>query len=119
LCITEKSAPGPSAARVQPIFISVDPQRDTQKILREYVNDFDARILPLTGTADELDRAAKSFGVAFFKVLGSSPDDYTIAHSAIITSIGPEGDLVTRFSTNASVDQIASNLRKLIDMDGR
>lgn len=110
---------GPSAARVQPIFISVDPQRDTPKILREYVNDFDARILPLTGTADELDRAAKSFGVAFFKVPGSSPDDYTIAHSAIITLIGPEGGLVTRFSTNVSTDQIASKLRRLIDMDGR
>lgn len=109
---------GPSAARVQPIFISVDPQRDTPKKLREYVNDFDARILPLTGTADELDRAAKSFGVAFFRVPGSSPDDYTIAHSAIITLIGPEGGLATRFSTDASADQIASKLRKLIDMDG-
>lgn len=50
--------------------------------------------------------------------LGDSQHSYTIAHSAIITLIGPEGGLVTRFSTNASVDQIASKLRKLIDMDG-
>jgi protein SCO1 len=108
---------GPLAARVQPLFISVDPQRDTPKKLREYVNDFDERILPLTGTAEQLDRAARSFGVAFFKVPGASPNDYTIAHGAIITLIGPEGGLVTRFSTNVSADQIASKLGRLIDMN--
>jgi len=109
---------GPLAARVRALFISVDPKRDTPKTLREYVSEFDEHILPLTGTAAQLDRAAKSFGVAFFKVPGSAPNDYTIAHSAFITLIGPEGGLVTRFSTNVSADQLASKLRKLIDMGG-
>src|SRR5437764_281101 len=58
---------GPAARRVQPIFVSVDPDRDTAKKLQDYVNDFDPRILPLRGTEDQLARAAKSFGVAFFK----------------------------------------------------
>jgi protein SCO1/2 len=87
-------------------------------MLREYVNDFDERILPLTGTAEQLDRTAKSFGVEFFKVPGSAPDDYTIAHSAFMTLIGPEGGLVMRFSTNVSASQIAAKLRKLIDIGG-
>jgi protein SCO1/2 len=109
---------GPLAARVQPVFVSIDPQRDTPDKLRQYVNDFDARILPLTGTPRQLDRAAKAFGVEFFKVPGSSPDDYTIAHSAVITLIGPEGGLVTRFGANVSTDEIVSKLRRLMAMGG-
>lgn len=109
---------GPVAARVQPIFVSVDPQRDTSKKLREYVNDFDERIMPLTGTAEQLDRAAESFGVEFFKIAGSASDDYTIAHSAIITLLGPEGGLVMRISADVSADQMASKLRKLIEAEG-
>lgn len=109
---------GPLAERVQPIFVSVDPQRDTPKILSEYVNDFDGRILALTGTPDQLDRAAKSFGVEFFKIPGSAPDNYTIAHSAVVTLLGPEGGLVMRMSTDVSADQIATTLIKLIRLDG-
>lgn len=106
---------GPLAARVQPVFVSVDPQRDTPKMLREYTSDFDARILPLTGTAEQLDRVAKAFGIEFFKVPGASADDYTIAHSAVITLMGPEGGLVTRFPADVSADEIVVKLRKLID----
>jgi protein SCO1 len=84
---------GPLAAQVQPVFVSIDPQRDTPEALREYVQAFDERILPLTGTADQLARAAKAFGVAYFKVPGSAQNDYTFAHSAIMTLIGPEGGL--------------------------
>jgi protein SCO1/2 len=108
---------GPMAGRVQPIFVSVDPEHDTPTKLREYANDFDERILPLTGTADQLDRAAKSFGIEFFRISGSAPDDYTIAHSALITLLGPEGGLVMRISTDVSADQMASKLRKLIGVD--
>jgi protein SCO1/2 len=109
---------GPTAQWVQPIFISVDPQRDSPKALQDYVNNFNERILPLTGTADQLNRAVKAFGVEFFKIPGSAPDSYTIAHSAIVTLIGPEGGLVMRLSADASADQIASTLRKLIDVRG-
>jgi protein SCO1/2 len=109
---------GSMAGRVQSIFVSVDPERDTPKKLRDYVNDFDERILPLTGTADQLDRAAKSFGIEFFRISGSTPDDYTIAHSAVITLLGPEGGYVMRISTDVPADQMGSKLRKLIRVDG-
>jgi protein SCO1 len=106
---------GPFAARVQPVFVSIDPQRDTPEALREYVQAFDERILPLTGTADQLARAAKAFGAAYFRVPGSAQDEYTFGHSAIITLIGPEGGLVLRFSADAPAERIASTMRKLID----
>jgi protein SCO1/2 len=57
---------GPLAAQVQVIFVSIDPQRDTPKALSEYVQHFDARILPLTGNAEQLARAAGSFGIVFY-----------------------------------------------------
>jgi protein SCO1/2 len=109
---------GPLAAQVQPIFVSIDPQRDTPEALREYVQNFDARILPLSGNAEQLARAAGSFGVVFYKVPGPTPDEYTFAHSAIVTLVGPEGGIVTRFSSDAMVDDLARALRRLIDPAG-
>src|SRR5262249_26636104 len=68
---------GPLAAQVQPVFVSIDPQRDTPEALREYVESFDARILPLSGNAEQLARAAASVGVVFYKVPGPTPAEYT------------------------------------------
>jgi protein SCO1/2 len=90
---------GPLAAQVQPVFVSIDPQRDVPQALREYVQNFDARILPLSGNAEQLARAAGSFGVVFYKVPGPTSEEYTFAHSAIVTLVGPEGGIVTRFSS--------------------
>ena len=109
---------GPLAAPVQPVFVSIDPQRDTLKALREYVENFDARILPLSGNAEQLALAAASVGVVFYKVPGPTPDEYTFAHNAIVTLIGPEGGIVTRFSSDAAVDDLARALRRLIDPAG-
>ena len=81
---------------MQPVFVSIDPQRDTPQSLREYVQSFDARILPLSGNAEQLARAAGSLGVVFYKEPGPTPDEYTFAHNAIVTLVGPEGGIVTR-----------------------
>ena len=105
---------GPLAAQVQPVFVSIDPQRDTPEALREYVESFDARILPLSGNAEQLARAAASVGVVFYKVPGPTPAEYTFAHNAIVTLIGPEGGIVTRFSSDVAVDDLARGLRRLI-----
>src|SRR6516162_5188646 len=108
---------GPLAARVQPVFVSIDPQRDTPQALHEYVQNFDARILPLSGNAEQLARAAGSIGVVFYKVPGPTPDEYTFAHN-VVTLVGPEGGIVTRFSSDAMVDDLARALRRLIDPAG-
>ena len=85
--------------------------------LREYVENFDARILPLSGNAEQLARAAASIGVVFYKVPGPTPDEYTFAHN-VVTLVGPEGGIVTRFSSDAMVDDLARALRRLIDPAG-
>ena len=109
---------GPLAAHVQPVFVSIDPHRDTPKALREYVENFDARILPLSGNVEQLARAAASVGVVFYKVPGPTPDEYTFAHNAVVTLVGPEGGIVTRFSSDVVVDDLARALRRLIDPAG-
>jgi protein SCO1/2 len=106
---------GDLAKKIQPIFISIDPDRDQPRQLREYVNSFDSRILPLAGSPDRTARSAQSFGVSYFKVPGLRTGDYTIAHSTFMSVVGPEGGLVARFSTDRTSDQIASQLRKLMD----
>lgn len=105
---------GPLATKVQPIFVSVDPERDTPQRLRDYVDSFDARILPLSGDAKQLAKTAQSFGVSYFKIPGSTPDDYTMAHSTFISLVGPEGGIVTRFSAEETAEQIASQLSRLV-----
>ena len=109
---------GTLAAQVQPVFVSIDPQRDTPQALGEYVQTFDTRILPLSGNAEQLALAAGSFGVVFYKVPGPTPDEYTFAHNAIVTLVGPEGGIVTRFSSDAVVHDLARALRRLIDPAG-
>jgi protein SCO1 len=106
---------GPLAARVRPVFVSIDPEHDTPKVLREYVQSFDQRILPLTGTAAQLTKAAAACGIVFYKVPGPTPNDYTFAHNAILTLVGPEGGIVARFSSDTSAGHLAGALRRLLD----
>jgi protein SCO1/2 len=105
---------GPLAAKVQPIFISVDPQRDTPVVLRNFLDAFDARILGLTGTEVQIARAAATFGVTYFRTAEDNAQDYAIAHSAAIYIVGPEGGLVTRLSGTTDADRIAATLRALV-----
>src|SRR6516225_8750101 len=72
----------------------------------------------LSGNAEQLALAAASVGVVFYKVPGPTPDEYTFAHNAIVTLVGPEGGIVTRFSSDAAVDDLARALRRLIDPAG-
>jgi protein SCO1/2 len=75
---------GSAAAQVRPVFITVDPTRDTTEVLREYLAAFDRRIIGLTGSDDQIARAASIFGAEYFRVPGIDPSDYTMAHSSLI-----------------------------------
>lgn len=73
---------GPDADRVQVLFITVDPERDTPELLAQYVPSFDKRFLGLTGTPAEIDKVAKEFRVFYQKVPGKQPGSYTMDHTA-------------------------------------
>ncbi|RQP21580.1 SCO family protein [Piscinibacter terrae] len=77
-----KKALGTDGDRLQALFITVDPERDTPELLKAYVGNFDPAFLALRGTLDQTKAAAASFKAFFAKVPGKSPDSYTMDHTA-------------------------------------
>lgn len=82
------------AARVQPIFITTDPARDTPAALREFAAGFHPRLVALTGTPDEIGRAARAHGVYFSARPPSAGGGYLVDHNRMAVLYGPEGEPV-------------------------
>jgi cytochrome oxidase Cu insertion factor (SCO1/SenC/PrrC family) len=107
---------GPEAAEVQPLFITVDPARDTPKVMGEYVKAFDPRIIGLTGSPEAIAAAARNFRVYYAKVADKdAPDGYLMDHSSVIYVMRP-GDFkfVATFTHETTSDEMADRLKKLI-----
>ena len=106
---------GPKAERIVPVFISVDPARDTPQKLGAYVKNFDPRLLGLTGTPDEIAAVAKAYKVYYAKVANNDkPDDYTMDHTSIMYVMDPKGEFVTHFTPQTSAEDMAAKLAKLL-----
>jgi protein SCO1/2 len=86
----EAAQPG-RAARVQPIFITVDPERDDPKALKAFVSAFHPRLIGLTGPPAAIDAARKAYGIYARKVVTSDPDNYLVDHFAVTYLFGPDG----------------------------
>jgi protein SCO1/2 len=84
---------GPDAARVQVLFVTIDPERDTAELLSHYVTVFDPSFLGLSGDAEATARTAKEFKVIYQKQPGSTSGSYTMDHSAGTFMFDPEGRL--------------------------
>jgi len=80
------------AARVQPLFITTDPARDTPAMLADYIDNFHPRLIGLTGSADEVGRAASAHGVTFVRRAGSEGGAYLLDHSRYAILYGPQGE---------------------------
>jgi protein SCO1/2 len=102
------------AAAVQPVFITVDPTRDTPAILKEYVAHFHPSLVGLGGTAEQIAAAAKAYRVYYAKdtAEGDSADDYLVAHSAITYLMDPDGKFVTHFSHQTGAEEMAATLKR-------
>ena len=108
---------GPRAQRLQALFVTVDPERDSAEVLREYTAAFHPAILGLRGTPELLARAAASFRVRYEKVVepGAPPGVYTMDHSAGLYLLDGDGRLVTRFAFAATPREVAARIAGLID----
>lgn len=91
LATFEKSDPA-RGARITPIFISIDPKRDTPAALAPFVARYHPRLLGLTGNDEAIAAAAKAYVVSYRKQEGSSPDRYLMAHSQLAFLMGPAGE---------------------------
>ncbi len=97
---------------LQAYFITVDPARDTVKVLRDYLDYFDNRLMALTGSEQMIDRVAKQFKVRFEKVAGESsdPELYAMDHTASLFLMAPDGSFVTRFAYGITADDLVKQL---------
>ena len=105
---------GPEAERVQVLFVTVDPERDTQELLAKYVLAFDPRFLGLRGSLDATRAVAKEFKVYFEKRPGETPGAYSVDHSAQSYVIDPEGRLRLFVRHERIAEDLASDLRALL-----
>jgi protein SCO1/2 len=105
---------GPDGERFQGLFISVDPERDTPAIMREYMGSFDPTFLALYADAGKLPEVAKSFRIHYKKVPGPTPTSYTMDHSAGSYVYDPQGRvrLYNRYGTGPQA--LASDLKLLL-----
>jgi protein SCO1 len=104
---------GPKRGAVRPVFITVDPERDTPEVLKAYVTAFDTPILALTGTPEEIAQAAKSYRVYYAKH-PEAGGDYSMDHTSVIYVMDPQGRFTASFTHESSPEEIAERLKKLL-----
>lgn len=111
---------GDKASHLQAIFITVDAERDSAEVLREYTAAFDPRILGLRGSEALTRRAANEFRVRYAIVRdpAAPPGSYTVDHSAGMVLLGPDGRTVARFAYATPARQVAERIGALIDESG-
>lgn len=105
---------GAQAARLQPLFFSVDPERDTLEQLRTYTSFFDPRIVAATGSPELVRRAADNFKVRYEKVVepGANPANYAMDHTAGLYLLAPGGQFLARFPYGTPVSDIVTRLQQ-------
>ncbi len=106
---------GPKADEIQPLFITVDPKRDTPAVVKQYAAAFGPRIIGLTGTPQQIDVAAKAYRVYFAEHrTGPGPDDYSMDHSSVLYLMGPDGRFIAPVRADQDGPEIAAALAKLL-----
>ncbi|MBV8616909.1 MAG: SCO family protein [Acetobacteraceae bacterium] len=106
---------GPKAARVQPVFITVDPQRDTPATIKQYTSAFSPRIVGLTGTPEQIAAVERAYHVFAAKhVTGPGPNDYGMDHSSVLYLMGPNGRFIAPIDADQTAPQLAQTLTKLV-----
>ena len=106
---------GPQSNQVQVLFVTVDPQRDTAAILKQYVPAFDPRFLGLRPADDAaLDKVTKDFKIYYKKVPGSSPGSYTIDHTAGSYAFDRNGQLRLFIKHAQGPQTLAQDLKELL-----
>ncbi|MDP3439220.1 MAG: SCO family protein [Azonexus sp.] len=103
---------GEDAEKLQAIFITIDPERDTGKVLKTYTEFFDPRILALTGSPALVKRSADNFKIRYSKVIepGAKPGTYAVDHSAGMILLGPDGLYLRKFPFATPADEMAARI---------
>ena len=105
---------GSASAQVQPLFITVDPERDTVEFLSEYVAQFHPNFVGLTGTPAEIASVAKNYRVFYRKVESEDSSEYLMDHSGFVYLMGPDGLFLTMFRGGTNPESIGKTIATYI-----
>ncbi|MBB4653495.1 cytochrome oxidase Cu insertion factor (SCO1/SenC/PrrC family) [Aminobacter niigataensis] len=107
---------GPDAEKFTPLFITVDPERDTQQVLSEYMTAFDGRILALRGELAETEKAVKAFS-AYYNKVPTEGGGYTMDHTAGVILMDAKGAFFGTLDMHEPRQTVLTKLRRLIASD--
>jgi len=106
---------GPAGDAVQPLFITLDPERDTPQLLADYMPMFHPRLIGLSGDASAIREAARTYRVYYARVPTSDRSDYTVDHSAFIYLLDRQGGYLGYFPPGTPPDRITDAIRPLVE----
>ena len=106
---------GPAGDKVQPIFVTIDPARDTVKQLAGYVPAFHKRLVGLTGTPEQIAQIAKEYKVYYAKSDPAAGGGYAMNHSSFVYLLNPDGKFVTVFSSDMDAEKMAGEIKKYMN----
>lgn len=108
---------GTAARAIQPIFITIDPERDTAAVMKQYVGHFDERLIGMTGTPEQVKAAASAYKVYYARVDDPAATEYTMDHSSYIYFMSPDDTLLHIFRIEDSAGDMASIMQRWLEQD--
>jgi protein SCO1/2 len=103
---------GPLADNLTVAFVSVDPERDTSQVLKDYLANFDPRIVGLTGSPEQIAAVTKTFGVYYAPRKIEGQEDYAMDHSTAFYLVGPDGGFRRAYNLQRGADEMTTSLRE-------
>lgn len=104
---------GPAGDQVALVFITLDPERDTPEVMRDYASAFDTSVAALTGSPEQVAKVAKEYRVYYAKA-PMKDGGYSVDHTSIVYAMDPQGRFAANFTHETPPEQIAARLQKLI-----
>jgi len=105
---------GNKASRVTPVFISIDPERDTVDQMKAYVGNFHSSLVGLTGSVEQVRAAAKAYRVYYARAKSEDTTEYLMDHASIVYLMSPQGEYLAHFPYGTGVGKMAKGIAKFL-----